>query len=64
MQTAQDLLHEGKLEDARKIYDRLIASDERNVDRAAQDYFDRATILSLQFRMADAMQDYAKAVTA
>jgi tetratricopeptide (TPR) repeat protein len=61
VQTAQALLHEGRLDEARKIYDRLIASDEGNVDRAAQDYFDRATILSLQFRMADAMPDYAKA---
>jgi tetratricopeptide (TPR) repeat protein len=61
VQAVQDLLHEGKLEEARKIYDRLIVSDEGNVDRAAQDYFDRATLLSLQFRVPDAMPDYAKA---
>ena len=61
MQTAQDLLHEGKLEEARKIYDRLIASDEGNVERAAQHYFDRATILSLQFQMVEALPDYEKA---
>jgi tetratricopeptide (TPR) repeat protein len=61
VQTAQDLLHQGKLEEARKIYDRLIASDEGNVDRAAQHYFDRATILSLQFHMVEALPDYEKA---
>jgi len=37
VQTAQDLLHEGKLEEARKIFDRLLQSDEANVGRAAQD---------------------------
>jgi tetratricopeptide (TPR) repeat protein len=61
IQTAQDLLHQGKLDEARKIYDRLIASDEGNADRAAQDYFDRASILQLQFRIAEAMADYGKA---
>jgi tetratricopeptide (TPR) repeat protein len=60
VETAQDLLHEGRLEEARKIYDRLIASDEGNVDRAVQDYFDRATIFALQFRTAEALSDYAK----
>ncbi|HJS84245.1 MAG TPA: tetratricopeptide repeat protein [Acetobacteraceae bacterium] len=61
VQAAQDLLREGKLEEARKIYDRLIASDEGNVDRAAQDHFSRASIFALQFRVADAIPDYAKA---
>ena len=61
VQTAQDLLHEGKLDEARKIYDRLTASDEANVDRAAQDHFARAIIFALQFRMVDALPDYAEA---
>jgi tetratricopeptide (TPR) repeat protein len=61
VQTAQDLLHEGKLDEARKIYDRLIASDEANVDRAAEHYFGRATTFALDFRMADALPDYAQA---
>jgi tetratricopeptide (TPR) repeat protein len=61
VQTAQDLLHEGKLDDARKIYDRLIASDEANVDRAAEHHFARAIIFALQFRMVDALRDYALA---
>src|SRR3954454_5547168 len=61
VETAQDLLHQGKLDEARKIYDRLIASDEGNVDRAAQDHFDRAIIFALQFQMVEAMADYAKA---
>jgi tetratricopeptide (TPR) repeat protein len=61
VQTAQDLLHQGKLDEARKIYDRLIASDEANVDRAAQDHFARATIFALQFHMIEAMPDYAEA---
>jgi tetratricopeptide (TPR) repeat protein len=61
VQTAQDLLHEGKLDEARKIYDRLIASDETNVDRAAEHHFARAIIFALQFRMTDALPDYAQA---
>ena len=61
VQTAQELLHEGKLEEARAIFDRLIPSDEANVDRAAQDYFSRASIFALQFRLDQALPDYAKA---
>jgi tetratricopeptide (TPR) repeat protein len=61
VRTAQDLLHEGKLEEARKIYDRLIASDESNVDRAAEHHFARAIIFALQFRMVEALSDYAQA---
>jgi tetratricopeptide (TPR) repeat protein len=61
VQTAQDLLHEGKLDEAGKIYDRLIASDEANVDRAAEHHFARAIIFALQFRMVDALRDYAQA---
>ena len=61
VQTAQDLLHEGKLEEARSIFDRLIRSDEANVDRAAQDHFGRASVLALQFRWDEALSDYDKA---
>jgi tetratricopeptide (TPR) repeat protein len=61
VQTAQDLLHQGKLDEARKIYDRLIASDEANVDRSAQHRFARATIFALQFHMIEALPDYAEA---
>ena len=61
VQTAQDLLHEGKLEDARAVFDRLIQSDEANVDRAAQDHFGRASVFALQFRLDEALPDYAKA---
>ncbi len=61
VQTAQDLLHEGKLEEARAIFDRLLQSDEANVDRAAQDHFGRATVFALQFRLDEALPDYAKA---
>jgi tetratricopeptide (TPR) repeat protein len=61
IKAAQDLLHEGKLEEAGKIYDQLLAGDEANVDRAAQDHFHRAQIYSLQFRPLDALPHYAKA---
>jgi tetratricopeptide (TPR) repeat protein len=61
LQMAQDLLHEGKLEQARAIFDRLIPSDEANVDRAARDYFGRASVFALQFRLDEALSDYAKA---
>ena len=61
VETAQDLLHQGKLEEARAIFDRLIKSDEANVDRAAQDHFGRASVFALQFRLDEALPDYAKA---
>ena len=54
-------MHEGKLEEARAIFDRLIKSDEANVDRAAQDHFGRASVFALQFRLDEALPDYAKA---
>jgi hypothetical protein len=47
----------GKLDEARKIYDRLVDSDEANVDRAAENRFARATISSLQFRITEALPD-------
>ena len=61
VQSAEDLLHEGKLEEARAIFDRLIPSDELNVDRAAQDHFGRASVFALQLRLDEALPDYAKA---
>src|SRR5271165_2165285 len=61
VETAQDLLHEGKLEEARAIFDRLIQSDKANVDRAAQDFFGRASVFALQFRLDEALPDYAEA---
>ena len=61
VKAAQDLLHEGRLDEALNIYDRLIASDKTNVDRAANDYFARALIFALQFRMVEALPDYAEA---
>src|SRR5271165_3893844 len=61
VQAAQDLLHEGKLDEARAIFDRLIQSDKANVDRAAQDFFGRASVFALQFRLDEALPDYAKA---
>ena len=54
-------MHEGKLEEARAIFDRLLKSDEANVDRAAQDHFGRASVFALQFRLDEALPDYAKA---
>ncbi len=61
VETAQDLLHQGKLEEARAIFDRLLQSDEANVDRAAQDHFGRASVFALQFRFDEALPDYAEA---
>jgi tetratricopeptide (TPR) repeat protein len=61
IKAAQDLLHEGKLEEAGKIYDQLLARDESTVDRAAQDHFARAEIYALQFRPLDALPHYAMA---
>ena len=61
LKTAQDLLHEGKLEEAGKIYDQLLSHAEPDVDRAAQYHFSRAQIYALQFRPFDALPHYAKA---
>ena len=61
LKTAQNLLHEGKLEEAGKIYDQLLSHAEPDVDRAAQYHFSRAQIYALQFRPLDALPHYAKA---
>ena len=61
VQAAQDLLREGKLEEARAIFDRLIQSDEGDVDRAAEDHFGRASVFALEFQLDEALPDYAKA---
>jgi tetratricopeptide (TPR) repeat protein len=61
LQRAQDLLHEGELEGAGKIFDQLIVRDEANVDRASQDHFNRAQSYALQFRPLDALPHYALA---
>jgi tetratricopeptide (TPR) repeat protein len=61
VQAAQNLLNEGKLEDAGKIVDQLLVKDETNVDRAARDNFNRASIYALQFRMIEALPFYAEA---
>src|SRR5208337_4598659 len=61
VQAAQDLLHEGKLDEARGIFDRLIHYDEANVDRAAQDHFGRASVFALQFHLDEALPDCAQA---
>jgi tetratricopeptide (TPR) repeat protein len=61
IKAAQDLLHEGKLQEAGKIYDELLSHDESNVERAAQDHFSRAQIYALQFRPLDALPHYATA---
>ncbi|MGO8848233.1 MAG: tetratricopeptide repeat protein, partial [Methylocella sp.] len=61
IKAVQDLLHKGKLEEAGNIYDQLLACDESNVDRAAQDHFGRAQIYALQFRPLDALPHYAMA---
>jgi len=58
VKAAQDLLHKGKLEEAGNIYDQLLARDESNVDRVAQDHFGRAKIYALQFRpLAASLRD-------
>jgi len=59
IKAVQDLLHKGKLEEAGNIYDQLLARDESNVDRAAQNHFGRAQ--TLQFRPLDALPHYAMA---
>ncbi len=61
VQKAQDLLHEGKLDDALSVFDRLIASDENNVARAAQDHFNRGYMRFLRsFDIADSVSDFEK----
>jgi tetratricopeptide (TPR) repeat protein len=59
--TAKEFLHEGRLEEAGEIIDRALARDEQNVDRAAQDHFNRAEIYMLQFRPMNALPHYEKA---
>ena len=58
---AKTLLKAGELEKAGAMLDRIIADDERGVDQAAANQFNRARIFDLQFEPAKSSHHYAKA---
>jgi tetratricopeptide (TPR) repeat protein len=57
----QDLLKQGKLDEAGQILDKEIDSGEKQVDQIAQAFFDRAEIKSLRLKPLEALADYEKA---
>ena len=58
---ADELLKEGRLDDAKKILDQLIIDDEKQIDRVAQDYFNRARLNEIKFDPLHALSDYERA---
>jgi len=58
---AENLLKEGKLDEAGKVLDELIAGEENKVDQLAKDHFSRASLYQLQFRPLEALPHYQKA---
>jgi tetratricopeptide (TPR) repeat protein len=60
-QQAQTFLQAGQLDEAGRLLDQLLASDEAEVERIASHYFSRARVFDLQFQPLAALPHYAKA---
>lgn len=58
---AEELVHEGRLDEAEKVLGDLIKDDEQEVDRAARDHYNRAQLYELKFEPLKALGDYAEA---
>ena len=58
---ADEFLKEGRLDEAKKALDQLIKDDEKQIDRVAQDYFNRGYLNQLQFDHLLALDDYERA---
>jgi len=52
---AEESLHEGDLETAGSILDRILKNEEKQVDRIAANHYNRALVFELQFRTVDAL---------
>ncbi len=58
---AEDLLKAGKLEEAGRVLDEVLAGGEKEIDEVAKDHFERATLYELQFQPLQALPHYEKA---
>lgn len=58
---AKSLIQKGKLEEAGKILDQLLVSEESQVDKIAANHFNRGQIFELQFKPLEAFPHYRKA---
>jgi tetratricopeptide (TPR) repeat protein len=60
---AEELLKQGKLDEAGTVLDKVIDSEEPEVDQAAKAHFDRAALFELQLQPLQALPHYEKAWT-
>ena len=60
-QQAEDLLHKGQFAQAGAVLDRIIAQEQKTLDRLAADHYNRALIYELQFDTANALIHLEKA---
>jgi tetratricopeptide (TPR) repeat protein len=58
---AQDLLHKGQFQQAGAVLDRIIAQEQKTLDRLAADHYNRALIYELQFDTPKALIHLEKA---
>jgi tetratricopeptide (TPR) repeat protein len=58
---AEELLKDGKLDEAGRVLDEELAGEEKQVDQIARNHFDRAQLFELQFRPLQALPHYEKA---
>jgi tetratricopeptide (TPR) repeat protein len=54
-QRAVEYLHEGELEKAGAILDQILGSEEKQIDLAALNHYNRALVFELQFQPLDAL---------
>ncbi len=52
---AYEYLHQGELEKAGAIFDQILGTEEKQIDRRAANHFKRALVFELQFRPLDAL---------
>jgi tetratricopeptide (TPR) repeat protein len=58
---AEEYLHEGELEKAGAILDKILGSEEQQIDRTAANHYNRALVFEMQFRPLDALPHLEKA---
>lgn len=58
---AEEYLHQGDLQKAGNILDKILKKEEKDVDRAAKNHYERALIFELQFQTLDALPHLEKA---
>jgi hypothetical protein len=61
MGKAEEYLHQGELEKAGDVLDEILAREEKDIDRAAANHYNRALVYELQFRPGAALPHLEKA---